>query len=122
MRRLFAGCCLAVLFYDRPYDEIGDGQQYGCDDYGLDVFRIFIDFIFELVFRYERMKIPSHGGQDAVPHARSDCRIKNELGEVHFRQSGRNGDELPYGGEDAAHECGRHAVVGEELLALSIFS
>ena len=102
-----------------------DAVDDGCADDGkegnVELHAVFLDFRGDFVLRQKVGEIVAHSDEKRVPDGGADSGVEDEGPDVHARQSGRNGDELSSGREQAADEGGKVAVFAEQVFGVFHF-
>src|SRR5574344_171159 len=86
-----------------------------------DICRIFTYLVIQLFFGNHRVKVPSQCGQNRVPGTGTDSGIQYKFPEVHFCQSGRNGNQMTNAGNETACQSSCNTMLVEKLFTLFHF-
>ena len=110
-----------------PAHQIADDeidQRYGGNQTNgnLYVFAIFQNFVVELFFGHDIVKVPAQKSQNSVPCTGANGGIEQEFRLVHLGQSGGNGDQVPNARNEAPRDGGHHTMVVKIFLALLYFA
>ena len=103
------------FLYSFIYD-IAKGKHHNDDDSVADDIAVFGNRADELVFRHDRLKIPTESCKHGIPYTGTEGSEGNEFAYTHLGQAGRDRDELSNGRHKASDECSDYAVLIEELL------